>query len=204
VICAAIPLSDALANPNGLTPNDAALRFAGRTKVFLNRVWLHAWPGWLVAVSGGALLLVRSAQRDRLDFTVPMIMILFPITLIVCLVAARRFVISKGAQLCVIALPSEAVALLGVNYQRSSKDGGGTVPRHPLVASESGLGINLEATHDRWLSLRDQGISVELTASRTGLLSRCVLCRGDRRVPVRVRGRLRLKPHGARHTRADS
>jgi hypothetical protein len=122
-----------------------------------------------------------------------MLFVVFLVTSIVCIVVARRVVVSKGAQLALVALPPEAVALLGVNYRRDMKDGGGVIPRHPLMASESGLQIDIDGAHHDQPTLRDRGISVELTANRSGLLSRCVLCLGERRVPVRVRGRLQLK-----------
>jgi len=189
----AIPLSGALANANGLAPNDATLRFAGRIKVFLNRLWLHAWPWWFVGGIGLLGLVGRAVRRDRPDLTIPMLFVVFLVTSIVCIVVARRVVVSKGAQLALVALPPEAVALLGVNYRRDMKDGGGVIPRHPLMASESGLQIDIDGAHHDQPTLRDRGISVELTANRSGLLSRCVLCLGERRVPVRVRGRLQLK-----------
>lgn len=198
----AIPLSDALANGNGLTTDDATLQFAGRIEVFMNRLWFHAWPWWFMAGIGLVALLGRVARRDRLNFTIPMLFVVVATASIVCLVLARRVVVSKGPQLALVALPPEAVALLGVDYQRDIKDGGGTIPRHPLIASESGLQININGAHHDRPTLRDQGISVELTASRSGLLSRCVLALGEQRVTVRVRGRLPLK-RPVRSTTAD-
>ena len=189
----AIPLSKALANGNGLATSDGTLRFAGRVEVFMNRLWLYAWPWWFMAGIGLLALLARAARRDQLDFTIPMLFVAVAATTIVCLVAARRDPVSKGPQLAIVALPPEAVALLGVHYKLDTKDGGGTIPRHPLVASESGLQIGIKGAHQARPNLRDRGISVELTASRSGRLSRCVLCLGERRVAVRVRGRLRLK-----------
>lgn len=193
MVDATIPLSDALAEPNGLTPNDATLRFVGRIKVTLNRLWLHAWPWWFVAGIGLFAVLGRAGRSGRLDFTLPMLLVVMSITTIVCLVVVRRVVVSEGAQLALVALPPDAVALLGVNYRLSAKDRGGAIPRHPLVASEAGLQIHMNGSqHDR-PTLRERGISVELSASRSGLLSGCVLCLDERRVPVRVRGRLQLK-----------
>lgn len=202
MVDAAIPLSDALTNAMGLTPNDATLQFAGRVKVFLNRLWLHAWPWWFVAGIALLGLVGRAARRDRLDFTLPMLFVVVPIVSIWAVVAARRVVVSKGAQLALVALPPEAVTLLGVDHRRDVRDGGGTVPRHPLIASDSGLQIDINGAHHDRPTLRERSISLELTASRSGLLSRCVLCLGERRVAVRVRGRLQLKRSVRSHPKA--
>jgi hypothetical protein len=188
----AIPLSDALANGNGLVRSDAMLRFDGGIKVFANRLWVHAWPWGFMAGLGLMVLLGRAVRRDRIGFTIPMLFVVVSVASIVCIVVVRRVVVSKGSQLALVALPPEAVALLGVDHQVVTRDGGGTIPRHPLIASESGLQIDIDGAHPGPLNLRDRGISIELTASRSGLLSRCVLCLGERCVTVRVRGRLQL------------
>lgn len=190
----AIPLSNVLADACGLTPADATLRFAGRVSVILNRLWMHAWPYWFVAGIGLFALLARAARRDRLDFTVGALVVVGVIMIPVLVAMAKGVVISHGSQLCLVALPAEAIALLGVNYRGDLKDGGGSIPRHPLMASEAGLSVDINGQHAQLSMLRDRGIVVAFTATRGGLLSHCVLCKGDRRVPVRVRGRLRLKP----------
>jgi len=189
----AVALSDALANANGLMPDDAILRVAGRFSVAVNRIWMHAWPWLFITGVGLVALLARAARRDRLDSTIAIAVVVLPVTLIAGLVAARRLVVSHGAQLCLVALPPEATALLGIPSLVDVKDGRGSIPRHPLMASEAGLQIEVGGPRGEPVSLRDRGVVVDLTASKSGVLSHCVLGQGDRRVKLRVRGRLRLK-----------
>jgi hypothetical protein len=190
------PLSDVLADPFGLIPADATVRFEPMAAVVLRTIWMNLWPWVFVAAAGCAVMFARAARRGHLERTLWIGAVVVPITIIVILLYARRVVISKGSQLCVVALTFEVVALLGVDIPLVTKDGNGTVARHPLLASEAGLTIR---TDSQPVPLRERNVSVELAASRSGRISRFTFVRGDRRVRVRVRGATRVE--GATATR---
>ena len=189
----AVALSDALADAHGLASSDATLRLAGRLSVVVSRIWLHAWPWLFIAAGGLVALLARAARHDRLDSTIAIRVVVFPVGVIVLVAEAPRIVISRGAQLCLVALSPEATALLGIPARSDPSERGGSIPRHPLLASVDGLQIIVGGPLGEPVVLRERGVVVEFVSGKSGLLSHCVLVRADRCVKVRARGRLRLR-----------
>ena len=190
-----VPLSKALDDGYGLASSDAVVRFVSSAHYVWTRIRMHA-PFVIPAVVGMALIIMRAASRDRLGLTVVGLVIVMPIVLVYVTKEARQVVTSKGPQLCIVALPRDALRLLDEAGSYVVQDGGGRIPRYPLVASGNGVMLTPPRRHGGAVDtvpLRDRDVRVELECTKRGRLAGCVLSRDDQRTQLAVRGRLRLR-----------
>jgi len=189
-----VPLSRTLSSDHGLSTTDASVRFVSSPRYVWSRLALHA-PFVIPAIVGMALILMRSASRDRLGLTIAGIVIIAPFLLAYLIYEVRQTTTSRGSQLCIVSLPTDAIRLLGTRGLHVRQDVGGRIPRYPLVATGRGIVLGPPHRHggavERVL-LRDVGVRVELESTRRGRLAACILSRQDQRTRLAVRGRLRL------------
>ena len=135
------------------------------------RVWWWVWPYGVALGAALGFILVRAAARDRLESMVWLLAIVFPVGMVVAFVAYRRSQLRYGAVLCRLAVPERLVSRAQLARRPAFE------PRMlstPVLLMADGAGLGL-GEGDGVIQLRELGVVLELSCSRSGRVGWCSL-----------------------------